>query len=347
MSASWYDVLGVDPDASTEEIRAAWKGSIDDLDPGDRRFRLYNSAAEVLLDDQARADYDRELVGDVPEDETAPVETGADEAGRETAPHEGAQAETAPEPASEDENPTESEDADTAEAEDGGPTESEVAADGGNGPERTGAGGPFARRTDPTWILALLAVLVVAVAGAALKLHLDASSEAELADSVREARSAAEQNMPLVFSYDYRHPEQDHDRATRVLTGEQLNEYERLWKDGIEPNLESSKGVVSSETVRSGVVNSDDDGNRVEVLLVLSTKQANATQQTELTIPMTVTMVEEDGTWLISRVCAGGSCGGESPQPTPGAETSPSGRQSGQPSPAPESPSGGASPSNP
>ena len=38
------------PDASADEIRAAWKTGIADLDPTDRRFRVLNQAAEVLLD---------------------------------------------------------------------------------------------------------------------------------------------------------------------------------------------------------------------------------------------------------------------------------------------------------
>ena len=61
MSASWYDVLGVDEHAAPEEIRTAWKDSIADLSPGDRKFRVCNEAAEVLLDPERRAAYDAEL----------------------------------------------------------------------------------------------------------------------------------------------------------------------------------------------------------------------------------------------------------------------------------------------
>ncbi|WP_166137167.1 J domain-containing protein [Nocardioides ochotonae] len=57
---SWYDLLDVDPDASTAEIRAAWKAAVADLDPTDRRFRAYSQAAEVLLDPARRAAYDAE-----------------------------------------------------------------------------------------------------------------------------------------------------------------------------------------------------------------------------------------------------------------------------------------------
>ena len=65
---TWYDLLDVPRDASTEEIRAAWKAEIADLEPGDRRFDALNRAAKVLLDPPARAAYDAGL------GEPAPVE---------------------------------------------------------------------------------------------------------------------------------------------------------------------------------------------------------------------------------------------------------------------------------
>jgi Mce-associated membrane protein len=70
---TWYDVLGVAPDASTEEVRAAWRAGIADLDPTERRFALLNEAAQVLLDPERRAAYDAEIgVGAEPEPEPAP-----------------------------------------------------------------------------------------------------------------------------------------------------------------------------------------------------------------------------------------------------------------------------------
>jgi Mce-associated membrane protein len=60
VNASWYDLLDVAPDASEAEIRAAWRARVADLDPTDRTFRVYNQAAEVLLDPQRRAAYDAE-----------------------------------------------------------------------------------------------------------------------------------------------------------------------------------------------------------------------------------------------------------------------------------------------
>jgi Mce-associated membrane protein len=81
---SWYDVLGVAPDAPADEIRAAWRLAIADLDPTDRRFGPLNRAAEVLLDPERRAAYDAELNPPVPEPE--PVAAGTPERKRRPVP---------------------------------------------------------------------------------------------------------------------------------------------------------------------------------------------------------------------------------------------------------------------
>jgi Mce-associated membrane protein len=60
-TATLYDVLDVDPTSSPEQVRAAWRAAVAELDPTDRRFRVYNQAAEVLLDPARRAAYDADL----------------------------------------------------------------------------------------------------------------------------------------------------------------------------------------------------------------------------------------------------------------------------------------------
>ena len=67
---TWYDVLDVPRDASSEEVRAAWKDRIADLEPGDRRFDTLNRAAKVLLDPPARSTYDDALA---PVEDRSPV----------------------------------------------------------------------------------------------------------------------------------------------------------------------------------------------------------------------------------------------------------------------------------
>lgn len=79
-SPSWYDLLGVEQDASAEDIRAAWKSGIAELDPSDRRFRVLNQAAEVLLDPDSRAEYNATLAS-----EAAVVEEGAQQPSRDLA----------------------------------------------------------------------------------------------------------------------------------------------------------------------------------------------------------------------------------------------------------------------
>lgn len=58
---TWYDVLGLDRSATSDEIRRAWRSMIADLDPTDPRFKAGNAAAEVLLDPDRRAAYDAGL----------------------------------------------------------------------------------------------------------------------------------------------------------------------------------------------------------------------------------------------------------------------------------------------
>jgi Mce-associated membrane protein len=82
VTPTWYDLLGVERDASADEIRAAWKAAIADLDPSDRRFRTLNEAAEVLLDKDRRAAYDASLAPAADEQaEPAPPLTGQEVTG--------------------------------------------------------------------------------------------------------------------------------------------------------------------------------------------------------------------------------------------------------------------------
>ncbi len=74
---NWYDVLDVDSSATTDEIRAAWRDAIADLTPADRRFRLYNQAAEVLLDPEQRAAHDAELAEGAEQEEPTPAPIAA------------------------------------------------------------------------------------------------------------------------------------------------------------------------------------------------------------------------------------------------------------------------------
>lgn len=73
MNASWYDLLDVEDGATAAQIKVAWKAAIADLDPTDRRFRLLNQAAEVLLDPARRAAHDADLAEAAKAEDEPPV----------------------------------------------------------------------------------------------------------------------------------------------------------------------------------------------------------------------------------------------------------------------------------
>ena len=72
-SVTWYDLLGVEREATPEQIRVAWREATDRAEPGTSQFKKYNEAAEVLLDAQARSAYDAELAASEPAPEPQPT----------------------------------------------------------------------------------------------------------------------------------------------------------------------------------------------------------------------------------------------------------------------------------
>src|SRR3954447_6788035 len=74
---TWYDILGVGREATPDEVKAAWRAATDKFEPGSgtSQFRLFNEAADVLLDPARRVAYDAELAGpDAPAVETIAAE---------------------------------------------------------------------------------------------------------------------------------------------------------------------------------------------------------------------------------------------------------------------------------
>ena len=264
MSASWYDVLGVDEHASPAEIRTAWKDSIADLGPGDRKFRVCNEAAEVLLDPERRAAYDAEL-GIAPAAELAEV--------------------------------THENEADVADGADEGVTVAPSAE------EPAGAGKPakVARPLPavPGWLIIGLAVAVLVVAGLAVWLPTSDADDQQVETAVDEATAAARTNVPLVLSYDYKNPEASRDRALQVLTGDLKTDYADLWEKALITNVKKAKAFAKSEVVNAGVACVSDDGRQVGVLVVVDATTGNVKQSDDLTVSFTATMEDVDGQWLV------------------------------------------------
>jgi Mce-associated membrane protein len=276
---SWYDLLGVEPDASADEIRAAWKAGIAELEPTDRRFRVLNQAAEVLLDQDSRSDYDQALTS----------EASAASEGVEPAVVE----EVAQRPSR-----------DPSEARRLRRSRSDrletLATDAGTQPPAAERG-PF---VVPAWLLAGLALATLVFAGLSIwQVGQDdpsgSSSSQELTPSdARDAQVAAERAAVAILAYDYRDLEGSRDEAVTYMTDDYLAKYDQLF-DVLEQNAPNTKTIVRAELVASAVGLIGDD--RVQVLVFVNRPTLNA----ELTEPeiykdqATLTMLEVDGEWLV------------------------------------------------
>lgn len=270
MTPSWYDLLDVAPDASEVEIRAAWKAAIVDLDPTDRRFRVYNQAAEVLLDPKRRAQYDAELASQ-PTDEEAPAAATIE--GGEAATGGGA----ATGLVGRLRRPRKPKEATPAT-----PVTHEV-------PSRRGV---------PGWVLAVLAVLTAASVGVAAWLWFEEPSDATVEESTRAAQSAAERAIGPILSYDYRQLDEDQAAAESYMTSDYRTQYDQLFAV-VKQNAPGTRTVVTGKVVSSGIVRSGSD--RVEVLLFVDQPTTNKQHKTPVVYKNQVRaqMEKVGGDWLV------------------------------------------------
>ncbi|ROR89591.1 J domain-containing protein [Nocardioides aurantiacus] len=291
-SPTWYDVLGVDRTASAATIKQAWREATDKFEPGTGagQFRMFNEAADVLLDPERRAAYDATLTGDT---DSAPVPPAA---------------EPTPTVRAEASEPT-------------GPTSTRR---GLRAPRRrtaTGTAAPtagrdgsrvpgfLARPARSTAVLAVLALLVVAVVTAAVLVGLRVQDAAVAQDARSEAPAAAERAAAAMLSYDYRTLPEDRQRASRYLTGgfkkQYLDNFTLLEKqaDGTDGAAVQSKAVVEASVESSGVVDVSSSGRTVRVLVFVnqvSEKEGADPQIFQNRVQMT--MQDVDGRWLVSNL---------------------------------------------
>lgn len=282
MTPSWYDLLDVDRDASPEQIRAAWKARIADLDPTDRRFRVLNQAAEVLLDPKRRAAYDAELAAEPAEEEPEePVATPAAPAAAEAAPVQaGADKSAEPSKAA----------AWLAKA--------RTALETRRSTPREAAPAAAGRYNVPGWLLIAVAVLTACVLGVTTWLWFGKPSDAAVADSTRSAQSAAERAVGPILSYNALHLEEDQKAAESYMTSDYRKQYDQLF-EVIKQNAPDTKTIVKAQVVASGIVRSGED--RVQVLLFVNRPTTNKERTTPVVYKdqVTVTMQKVDGEWLV------------------------------------------------
>jgi len=278
---TWYDLLDVERTASTDEIRAAWRAAIADLEPTERRFATLNEAAAVLLDPARRSAYDEELRAAEPEPEPEPEATAAE-----------------PEP-----------DAEPVEAS----AEPEAA------PVATTEKPRKAPYLLSGWLLATVAViaLVCAVLAGMLSTRPSAAkviqADAQLSSGTKvtqieqpalDAQAAAKQAIGPILSYDYRHLAQDQANAHKYMTDsyrqgkDGKKGYDDLF-DALKSSVTSTQTVVTTKVISSGIVRADAD--RVQVLLFIDqprTNKANPTPQV-FEDQATATMQKVGDRWLV------------------------------------------------
>jgi Mce-associated membrane protein len=270
---TWYDILGVAPDATPEQIKAAWRNATDKFEPGTgaSQFRLFNEAADVLLDPEKRKEYD--------------AEQGIESVGsfETVAPQPPAEPTVAPPPAvpSAAEPPAE-------------PMFEEF------------AGVPVSVR-----VVAVLAVLAVASLVTAaifgIRLQHDVNTRQDDADSSAEASAVAERALTAALSYDYRHMDADRDRSTKFMTAKYRKEFVKTFKlltegpNGAPGGAEKTKAVVTANVLGASV--QDAEPTKVRVLVFVNQTAVKGSGSPSIFQNRVVaTMVKRGDNWLIDDV---------------------------------------------
>lgn len=306
MSLNLYDLLDVEETATAEEIRAAWKAAIADLDPTDRRFRAYNDAAGVLLDPARRAEYDAGLAEAEAAEEAAEAETAEAEAAGAAAAEEAAGEEpaVAAEKSSEPAVPE--------------PAVAEPVVEERTAADRPAPDGP------PRWalVLAAVAAVLLLVLTVALLRTPGASAEEspkEVAQrtEVQEraavsAEDAAEKMVAPVLSYDHRTMAEDLERIQSHMTQQMADKQAAAWPE-LTKEAVAQRIVVEASAAGTALTRVAPDGERATVVVFIDQVVQKARDQPfVLRMWATLSLVRADGSadrWLLDDLCTEDNCG--------------------------------------
>jgi Mce-associated membrane protein len=273
---SWYEILGVRTDATPGQIKAAWRAATDKFEPGSgsSQFRLFNEAADVLLDPERRAAYDAEL--------------GADAAGR-----------PGPSPTS---VPTTVQLPPTHEhtRRKKWPRAPRPQHDTQRDP------GPGAGRWTRLAVLVLLPLLTLASLAVAGLYGYKAHRDGQVEQARDEAPAAADRALEQVLAYDYRHLGADERRAAGYLTAryKQKNHFARTYRllrvgpNGQPGPAVSTKTVVTAHVLGTAVVDAAPDLARV-LVFVNQTSTKTGKDPVIFQNRVVATMVHSGNAWLV------------------------------------------------
>lgn len=281
---TWYEILGVERTASPEQIKAAWRSATDKFEPGSgqSQFRLFNEAADVLLDPRRREAYDAQLGGSPAVQPRTP----------EPAPA------PSPEPAAPVTPVTE--------------PETDVVPEASASPGRS-------RLQTALLALVALALLIAAVFAALLVQRANDAGVGFLTGVTQgdaparhqagtAAGATAERALAAALSYDYRRMEADRKRALSFMTPDYGKEFADTFdklltaaEEGQPNNVVKTQTVVKASVLQVGVMNPTVAAtDRVRILAYVNQSATKGTASpTVFQNRVAVTMVKRDGAWLI------------------------------------------------
>lgn len=293
-SPTWYDLLDVEPDAATDDIRAAWKSAIADLDPTDRRFRTLNEAAAVLLDEKKRAAYDAELAA-LEEAAVEEDDVEADEADVEA---------EAVVDESDDEEP-DAEEPDTEANATGRtlpvlPTWGLIAA-GALALAAVVAAGVVFFGQEKVATVSNNNVTTSTVEGAVGK-QITRNHKLLVEEQGADALAAAKKAVVPLLSYDYSKMDESKSKAHDVMTKDYREDYDRLFAVLVD-NVPETKTVVKTlAPVDAGVIRVSED--TVQILVLVDRQVTNAQRSTPIGYQeyAMLTMAKVGDEWLVDKV---------------------------------------------
>ena len=310
MNPTLYDILGVSQAASRDEIRKAWRDAADRFEPGEggstRQFRLFNEAAEVLLDPERRKEYDAQLAGRGARTTSKPTShegTPTKPAPAAAAPAAAAPSAAAPSAAAAavPDSPMPGMNRATT-----GPVAVAEREDAAAQPEQAEAEPARQGRTVSWPVLAVLGVVTAVAVGLAAFFVIQAQRAHAYQEAVDRAPAAAENAATAVLSYDYKSLDADRDAAAKYLTEHYRKQYVDTFDKLVEKGATQTKATVKADVLASSamVVGEKRDPDRVPVLLFVNqTTTSSATTEPSVALNrVRFDMVRSGGTWLVDGI---------------------------------------------
>lgn len=147
----------------------------------------------------------------------------------------------------------------------------------------------------------LIATAVVTLAVLAATIYFATQpSDTAIANSTREAQSAAERAVVPILSYDYQDLEGDQAEAQSFMTSDYREDYDKLF-EVLKQNAPATETVVETEVIASSIVRSASETDRVEILLFVNRPTTNKANKEPLVYKdqVTVTMEKVGEDWLV------------------------------------------------